>query len=112
MDGENGIYISLLLEFYGPLLTPRQREILTYTVDDDLSLSEISELTSITRQGVRDAVRKAKAQLADYEDKLGMYRSFCQRQKDGDRLIALIGGLSGDPKAKAEALELVKQICV
>lgn len=111
MSAENGIYISLLLEFYGSLLTPRQREILAYTVDDDLSLSEISELLGITRQGVLNAIQKARARLEEYEEKLGMYKSFCRRQKDGDRLSALIGALPADPGAKREALELVKQIC-
>lgn len=111
MSTDNGIYISLLLEFYGSLLTPRQREILTYSVDDDLTLSEISELTGITRQGVRDAIGKAEAQLALYEEKLGMYKGYLARQKDGDRLSGLIEGIAGDSAAKSEALELVKRIC-
>lgn len=111
MSTDNGIYISLLLEFYGSLLTERQREIVSYTVDDDLSLSEISELLGITRQGVRDAIQKARAQLEEYEEKLGMYKSFCQRQKDGDRLVELIERMDADPKLREEAKSLIKSIC-
>lgn len=111
MSEENGIYISLLLEFYGSLLSERQREIVEYTVNDDLSLSEIAELTGITRQGVRDAVCKATAQLEAYEERLGMYRSFCERQKDGDRLSELVRSLNADPETLREAELLIRRIC-
>ena len=68
--------ISLLLDFYGEMLTFRQREMLELYYDDDLSLSEISEHAGITRQGVRDAVKRAEAQLFELEDKIGMVRRF------------------------------------
>ncbi|MGM9637891.1 MAG: sigma factor-like helix-turn-helix DNA-binding protein [Eubacteriales bacterium] len=111
MSEENGMYISLLLEFYGSLLSERQREIVGYTVNDDLSLSEIAEITGITRQGVRDAICKATAQLEAYEEKLGMYRSFRERQTDGDRLIELIRSMGGDPEITQEAELLIRRIC-
>ena len=73
---------SLLLEFYAGLLTERQRELIDLYYNDDLSLSEISELTGITRQGVRDGIKKAEGMLLSYEDKLGMYAQYQKRQED------------------------------
>ena len=57
--------ISLLLDFYGEMLTQKQRSFLMYYYDEDLSLSEIAENEGITRQGVRDAVKRAEAQLIE-----------------------------------------------
>lgn len=63
--------ISDLLDFYGECLTEKQRNFLDYYYNDDLSLSEIAENESITRQGVRDAVKRAENILTDMESKLG-----------------------------------------
>jgi len=60
----------LLLDTYGVLLTERKREILDYYYNDDYSLSEISELTGISRQGVRDSIKKSEEEINGYESKL------------------------------------------
>ncbi len=60
----------LLLDTYGVLLTERKREILDYYYNDDYSLSEISELTGISRQGVRDSIKKSEDEIYGYESKL------------------------------------------
>ena len=59
-----------LLDHYSTMLTDRQREILTYYYNEDLSLSEISELAGTSRQGVMDLLRRAEAQLDLMESKL------------------------------------------
>ncbi len=63
--------ISFLLDFYGNMLTDKQREVVDYYYNDDLSLSEIAENEGITRQGVRDAIKHAEAQLREMEERLG-----------------------------------------
>lgn len=68
--------ISLLLDFYGPMLTEKQKRIVEYYYDDDLSLSEIAENEGITRQGVRDFVKRAEGQLLEMEEKLGLAHRF------------------------------------
>ncbi len=73
--------ISFLLDFYGNVLTDKQREVVEYYYNDDLSLSEIAENEGITRQGVRDAVKRAEAQLLELEDRLGFARRFQQTQR-------------------------------
>ena len=68
--------ISYLLDFYGVMLTKKQHDFLSYYYDEDLSLSEIAENEGITRQGVRDAIKRAEAQLFDMESKLGLAARF------------------------------------
>lgn len=73
--------ISLLLDFYGPMLTEKQRQVVEYYYDDDLSLSEIAENEGITRQGVRDAVKRAEGQLLEMEGRLGLAGRFREMMK-------------------------------
>ena len=55
--------ISYLLDFYSEMLTQKQREVIEYYYNDDLSLSEIAMNEGITRQGVRDSIKRAESQL-------------------------------------------------
>lgn len=64
--------LVLLLDCYGELLTPRQRELAGLYYNEDLSLSEIAEMGDITRQAVRDSLRHSERILLDTEEKLGM----------------------------------------
>lgn len=64
--------VVLLIDYYGEMLTENQRKFIDYYYNDDLSLSEIAENEGITRQGVRDAIKRAETQLFDMEKKLGM----------------------------------------
>ncbi|MBR4933474.1 MAG: DNA-binding protein [Clostridia bacterium] len=70
---EKNLLIPCLLDIYGGLLSERKRELLDYYYDEDYSLSEISELTGISRQGIRDSIKKSSAELIDLEDKLRLY---------------------------------------
>lgn len=73
---EKDLSISLLVDFYGAMLTEIQREAIDYYYNQDFSLAEIAELKGISRQGVRDAIKRAEKQLLDYELKLGLYERF------------------------------------
>ena len=69
---------SFLLDFYGSLLGEKQRRLFDLYYNDDLSLAEIADLEGMTRQGVRDAVKRAETQLFDLEERLGLARRFRQ----------------------------------
>ncbi len=73
---------SILLDFYGEMLTQKQRDFFEYYYNEDLSLSEIAENEGITRQGVRDSIKRAEAQLQEMENRLGLYARF-QEMKAG-----------------------------
>ena len=70
--------MTMLYDFYGDLLTDRQREFFDLYYNDDLSLSEIAENAGISRQGVRDVIVRAEAQMQEIEDKTGLIRRFEQ----------------------------------
>lgn len=73
--------ITYLLDFYGEMLTEKQRSFIEYYYNDDLSLSEIAENENITRQGVRDAIKRAESILLDTEEKLGFAKKTSELTK-------------------------------
>ena len=70
------LHITFLLDFYGDMLTPKQREVVDCYYNEDLSLAEIAEEKGITRQGVRDTVKRAEQQLLEMEERLGLAARF------------------------------------
>lgn len=68
--------VIILLDFYGDMLTNKQRDFLGYYYNEDLSLSEIAENEGITRQGVRDSIKRAESQLFEMESRLGLVKRF------------------------------------
>ncbi len=99
---EKTFEISLLYDFYGDLLTPRQRNILQYYYEDNYTLGEIAEEINVSRQAVYDAVHKAERALHSYEEKLGLLKRFRQRSEEikraeetVDSIIAEYGGDAG-----------------
>lgn len=73
--------MTLLYDFYGDLLTDRQKEFYDLYYNEDLSLAEIAENYGITRQGVRDVIVRAEALLTEIEDKTGIIRRFHKMQE-------------------------------
>lgn len=79
---EKTVQISILLETYGKLLTEKQYQMLDDYYNNDLSLSEIAENANITRQAVRDNLKKGESKLFEYEEKLGiMKKTLMQEEK-------------------------------
>ena len=69
------------------LILKRQVDFLEYYYNDDLSLSEIAENEGITRQGVRDAIKRAETQLLEMESRLGVARRFEDMRRSVDEII-------------------------
>ena len=67
---------ALLYDFYGELLTEHQRSVYEMSINDDLSLSEIADALSISRQGVHDLLKRCDHQLQDYEARLHLVEKF------------------------------------
>lgn len=74
--------IPFLLDFYGDMLTEKQRLMVDYYYNEDLSLAEIAENEGITRQGVRDSIKRAEAQLFEMEERLALADRFRRMQQD------------------------------
>ena len=68
--------MTMLFDFYGELLTERQKEFFDLYYNEDLSLAEIAENAGISRQGVRDVIVRAEATMQEVEDKTGIIKRF------------------------------------
>jgi predicted DNA-binding protein YlxM (UPF0122 family) len=73
--------MSLLLDFYGQLLTERQFELMDLHYNHDYSLAEISEELNISRQGVHDGIKKARNILEKMENRLALIGRFMKQQE-------------------------------
>lgn len=78
--------ITLLFDFYGPLLTSRQQDLIRAYFLEDLSLAEIAGEDGVSRQAVHDLIKRSEAALFEYEEKLGFVREYRERQTALDRL--------------------------
>ena len=70
--------MTMLFDFYGEVLTERQKEFFDLYYNEDLSLAEIAENYGISRQGVRDVIVRAEAIMTELEDKTGLLKRFMQ----------------------------------
>lgn len=74
--------IAWLFDFYGDMLTEKQRQVVALYYEEDLSLAEIAENQNITRQGVRDSLKRAEAQMLEMEERLQLAGRF-REMRDG-----------------------------
>lgn len=77
----DSFHVSMLLDFYGQLLTERTRDLLEQYYSEDMSLSEIADNESVTRQTVHDTIRRGEKALVSYEDKLGLVERFMNHKQ-------------------------------
>ena len=116
--------IGLLYEFYGALLSRRQREVTALYYDDNLSLAEIAAEFAITRQGVYDALHSGEQALEKYENKLGLFARFQKRNEAAEKAYGQLAeiikkieeegpldaqALSTDLKAISQAVDALKE---
>ncbi len=108
---EKDLEIGLLLDFYGELLSDSRRQAAELYYNGDLSLAEIAEDSGITRQGVRDNIAKAKTQLTEYEEKLGLAEKFRMIGKTLDDIIPRLEKLAedADESTYAELQDIIKK---
>lgn len=95
---------SLLYDFYGALLTEKQREVMELYHEENYSIVEIAEELGVTKQAVHDNLRKSEKILRSYEEKLGLMKSLLETRElieaIDERIDALIlnAGISGEMK--------------
>ncbi len=101
---EDRIETGWLFSFYGPLLTPRQQEILSLWCEDDLSLSEIASEAGISRQGACDAVHTAQRRLRELEARLGLLARYRRITEGLGACLERVQGIPGARAREAEAM--------
>ncbi len=87
--------LTMLLDFYGDLLTEKQRHYFDMYHNEDLSLSEIAELEGVSRQAVWDQIRRAEAALEEMEEKTGLLGRFGQMRRTAAELETGLEQLQG-----------------
>ena len=108
---EKNVKISILNELYGKLLTQKQSEIIDDYYNQDLSLSEIAENNNITRQAVRDILKKGEKKLFDYEEKLQFMKRTLSQEKKIEKVLFELTKIQKNDSDKqiADILENIKK---
>jgi len=84
--------VNLLYDFYGQMLTDRQRSFVELYYCQNLSLGEIAEEYGVTRQAVHDILKRAEQQLFHYEEKLGLVRRHREERSLLAKVLSIIDG--------------------
>lgn len=108
---ENKVKISILLDLYAALLTEKQYDFLNDYYNNDLSLSEIAENEGITRQAVRDNLKKGENKLFEYEEKLNLMKKQIMQEEQIANILSEISKINSKSSDKeiANVLEDVKK---
>lgn len=104
--------LNIYFDFYGQLLTQKQRDVFRMYYLNDYSLGEISQDLHISRQGVFDVLKRSEKVLERYEKKLGLVKKFEEKQlelRDAFRRLEKIGEIMPADK-KAELLDIIKEL--
>ena len=87
----------LLFDYYGDMLTDRQKMCLDYKYNQDMSLAEIAEELGVSRQGVHDNIIRAEAHLQKMEEKTGCVRRYLQSRAAKQTILSSAAGLENHP---------------
>lgn len=87
----------LLFDYYGDMLTDRQRMCLDYKYNQDMSLAEIAEELGVSRQGVHDNIIRAEAHLQKMEAKTGCVRRYLKSREAKQMILSSAAGLENHP---------------
>ena len=99
---EKNLNISILLDFYGDILTERQKDMLDMYYNNDLSLAEIAQNFSISRQGVRSVLKKGENILIGMEEKLSLAARFVEVQEKFDSIAVSLFELNKEINDKID----------
>ena len=106
---DNTIMRTMLFDFYGDLLTEKQREYYDLHFNADLSLKEIAEQSGVSRQAVWDIIRRAEQSLVEIEDKTGLVARAVRRRKGLEELEGIISRLP-DGEDKKAMLKIMSEL--
>ena len=109
MDGNKAL-ICVLLDFYGELLSRPVADSIDMYYNEDLSLSEIAENIGISRQGVRDDLRRGVELLIGYEEKLRLYERYKNNKAVLGRCKELLNGCGISPGDKDNIVSLLDSL--
>lgn len=107
---EKNVEVSLLFSFYGKMLTDRQADTIDLYYNEDLSLSEVGAELGISRQGVRDNLKRAETILYDTEERLGLMGRFLEIKNKLSEIDRIIADIESSPESKNLSVNIKKKI--
>ena len=107
---EKDLKKAYLLDFYGDVLTERKKEVLDMYYNEDLSLAEIAEQIGISRQGVRDLIKKAEEEIFFLEEKPGLAQKMSALRLHSENMLNIAKDVSLPNQLKIEMEEISKII--
>ena len=105
---EKNLRLACLLDFYGEVLSERKQAVLSLYYNEDLSLAEIAEEIGISRQGVRELIKKAEEELLFLEERLGLEKKFNEALAQTDRIFSVLDGENSSNLLRGELENLVQ----
>ena len=108
---EKHVEISMLCQIYCKMLTEKQDEFINDYYNNDLSLSEIAENSNITRQAVRDVIKKGENKLFELEEKLSFMKRMLNQEETLKKVLSELTKIQKTPSDKKveHILETVKK---
>ncbi len=103
IDFEKTIHITMLLDFYGVLLTDKQQAYMQYYFNENLSLQEIANVYEVSRNAIYDSIQRTIKQLDQYEKKLLLFEKFTNRQ-------AIINHIKKEYASNLELTKLINEL--
>ena len=107
---EKNVEVSLLFSFYGKMLTDRQADTIDLYYNEDLSLSEVGAELGISRQGVRDNLKRAETILYDTEERLGLMGRFLGIKNKLSEIDRIIADIERSPESNNLSVNIKKKI--
>ncbi len=110
---EKDMTIPYLVDLYGQVLSERKRELLDYYYNEDCSLAEIAEITGISRQGIRESVKKSETELRSLEESLHLAARIQRWEENVGKVKESLSALAEKPEAipvKTEIKQIIEAI--
>lgn len=102
--------MAMLFDFYGKLLTEKQREMLSLYYEQDLSLGEIAEEHKVSRQAIHDVLKRSERILEEYEENLGLLKKYTMERDKLSAILSLVEDLKEDCELKSEIKKRLYEI--
>ena len=106
----DAVRMLLLFDYYGEMLTERQRMCLDLRYNQDMSLGEIASELGVSRQGVFDNITRAEAHLQRMEEKTGCVRRYLSSRNARQEILEAVQALKShsDPKIRETVAAIIK----
>ncbi|MBE6707742.1 MAG: DNA-binding protein [Ruminococcaceae bacterium] len=109
---EKDLGISEYLDLYGNILDERRLQIMDMYFNEDYSLSEISEITGITRQGISDSIRKSSKKLLEMEEKLHLKSRIEYFEENRNNIVDELQKLLDDTDITSAIIEKIRNLAI